>query len=99
MFMQERGLISGTGDAMFSPNTNMTRGMFVTVVGRICEADGEKIADRNCEFGDVKQDMYYAKYVQWAKENRELSGLPENRFRFIVEDALRFVQREIRRAS
>ncbi len=37
--------------------------------------------------------------VQWAKENRALSGLPEERFRFIVEDALRFVQREIRRGS
>ena len=37
--------------------------------------------------------------VQWAKENRELSGLPESRFRFIVEDALRFVQREIRRGN
>ena len=37
--------------------------------------------------------------VLWAKENRELSGLPEERFRFIVEDALRFVQREIRRGS
>lgn len=37
--------------------------------------------------------------VQWAKENRELSGLPEERFRFIVEDALRFVQREIRRGN
>lgn len=37
--------------------------------------------------------------VQWAKENRELSGLPEDRFRWIVEDALRFVQREIRRGN
>ena len=37
--------------------------------------------------------------VLWAKENRELSGLPEQRFRFIVEDALRFVQRELRRGS
>ena len=37
--------------------------------------------------------------VQWAKENRELSGLPENRFRWIVEDALRFVQRETRRGN
>ena len=37
--------------------------------------------------------------VQWAKENRELSGLPEESFRFIVEDALRFVQREIRRGK
>ena len=37
--------------------------------------------------------------VQWAKENRELNSLPEASFRFIVEDALRFVQREIRRGS
>ena len=37
--------------------------------------------------------------ILWAKENRELSGLPETSFRFIVEDALRFVQREIRRGS
>ena len=37
--------------------------------------------------------------VQWAKENRELNKLPETSFRFIVEDALRFVQREIRRGS
>ena len=37
--------------------------------------------------------------VQWAKENRELCGLPEDHFRWIVEDALRFVQRELRRGN
>ena len=37
--------------------------------------------------------------VLWAKENRELSKLPETSFRWIVEDALRFVQREIRRGN
>ena len=37
--------------------------------------------------------------VLWAKENRELSRLPEERFRWIVEDALRFVQRELRRGN
>ena len=37
--------------------------------------------------------------IQWGKENRELSKLPEERSRWIVEDALRFVQREIRRGS
>ncbi len=37
--------------------------------------------------------------VLWAKENRELSGLPETSFRFIVEDVLSFVRREIRRGS
>lgn len=35
----------------------------------------------------------------WAKENRQLSHLAETSFRFIVEDALGFVQREIRRDS
>lgn len=37
--------------------------------------------------------------VLWAKENRELSGLPETSCRFIVEDALAFVRREIRRGN
>ena len=37
--------------------------------------------------------------VQWAKENRELSGLPETSCRYIVEDALAFVRREIRRGN
>lgn len=37
--------------------------------------------------------------VLWAKENRALSRLPETGFRFIVEDALAFVRREIRRGN
>ena len=37
--------------------------------------------------------------VQWAKENRELSGLPETSCRYIVEDAHAFVRREIRRGN
>ena len=37
--------------------------------------------------------------VQWARENRELSRLPEDRGRWIVEDAMRFLQRELRRGS
>ena len=37
--------------------------------------------------------------VLWAKENRELSGIPEDNCRFIIEDALGFVRREIRRGN
>lgn len=37
--------------------------------------------------------------IQWAKENRELCGLPETGCRWIVEDALRFIQRENRRGN
>ena len=35
--------------------------------------------------------------VQWARENRELCGLPEDSTRWILDDALKFVQREARR--
>jgi len=37
--------------------------------------------------------------TQWARENRDLSRLPETGSRFIVEDALAFIRREIRRGS
>ena len=37
--------------------------------------------------------------VLWAKENRDLTGLPEKSTRFIVEDAKSFVARELRRGN
>ena len=35
--------------------------------------------------------------VNWAKENASLSGLRQNPIRYIVDDARKFVEREIRR--
>ena len=35
LFAASRGLLSGTSDTTFSPNTGMTRGMFVTALGRL----------------------------------------------------------------
>lgn len=35
--------------------------------------------------------------VSWAKENIQLSGLENHKVRFIVDDVVKFVQREIRR--
>ena len=37
--------------------------------------------------------------VQWAGENRKLSGIDETSVRWIVDDALKFVQREERRGK
>lgn len=37
--------------------------------------------------------------VAWAKENLRLSGLGDRRVRFIVDDVVKFVQREIRRGN
>lgn len=37
--------------------------------------------------------------VQWAKENAKLSGVEEENVRWIVDDCMKFVQREIRRGN
>ncbi len=37
--------------------------------------------------------------VQWAKENAKLSDIPDNSIRYIVDDCVKFVEREIRRGS
>ena len=39
------------------------------------------------------------KSISWAKENQSLSGLDEKPIRWIVDDALKFVQREVRRGN
>ncbi|MDO4501260.1 MAG: class I SAM-dependent methyltransferase [Erysipelotrichaceae bacterium] len=35
--------------------------------------------------------------VEWAKENRDLSHLTDSKIRYIVEDCLKFMRREVRR--
>ena len=37
--------------------------------------------------------------TEWAKENMHLSGLDDNKIRFIVDDCLKFVEREYRRGN
>lgn len=37
--------------------------------------------------------------VEWAKENAKLSGVENNYIRFLVDDCLKFVEREIRRGN
>lgn len=39
------------------------------------------------------------KVVAWARENQALSGLSDRPVRWIVDDALKFVQREVRRGA
>lgn len=79
-FMKAKGYISGTEVNKFSPDVSMTKGMFVAVLGRICEAEGVRIEEKPCQYSDVKDDMYYAKYAQWAKENSIALSSENGRF-------------------
>ena len=73
-----RGLFTGTSAASFSPNEAMTRGMLVTVLGRLCGADVSGYASG--AFDDVAADMYYAPYIAWAAENGLVNGTGNGAF-------------------
>lgn len=71
-------LFSGTSDTTFSPDTAMTRGMFVTVLGRL---SGEDVSSYSgAKFQDVGASQYYAKYIGWANARGIVSGATESTF-------------------
>jgi len=77
-FVTARGLFSGTSQDKFSPDMSMTRGMFVTVLGRLAEVDQNSYKDSS--FADVKLDAYYMSYIEWARKNNIVSGISETNF-------------------
>ncbi|QHI71667.1 DUF3783 domain-containing protein [Aminipila terrae] len=68
----EKGLFNGTSNQTFSPDTQVTRAMFVTALGRLAEADVENYQNPN--FLDVERDSYYEAYVNWAKDIGIITG-------------------------
>lgn len=67
--------MEGTSPTTFSPNNNMTRADFVTVIGRLSEKTGETIASSGSHpFTDVSSNAYYHKYVTWAYQKKIVDG-------------------------
>ncbi len=71
-FVTGRGYFSGTSDTEFSPDTGMTRAMFVTVLGRIEGIDSALYA--SSDFSDVNAEAYYGPAVKWASDNGIVTG-------------------------
>lgn len=71
-FAVRRGLFSGIDDKTFRPDGAMTRGMFVTVLGKLAGADVSGCTGSS--FGDVEAGAYYQNYVEWASKNGIVSG-------------------------
>ena len=73
-FVVENGLFQGTGDGKFSPGAPMTRGMFVTVLGRLDGVDKTSASYQKATFSDVSQNAYYGPYVAWASGEGIVTG-------------------------
>ena len=77
-FVVSHGLFSGTSDTTFSPDTAMTRGMFLTVLGRLANVDVDSYNESS--FNDVKSDAYYMGYIEWAIKNNIIKGIGNGNF-------------------
>ncbi len=66
----KKKLMVGTSDSLFSPNEKITRGEFITILGRLGKVDTKKyleVKDKNIEAG-----KFYTEYMNWAVENKLL---------------------------
>lgn len=77
LFVVERNLFMGMSETEFGPDGEMTRGMFVTVLGRLAGVD---VSGLTCTFTDVNPDLYYAPYIAFAQQNGIVLGISETEF-------------------
>lgn len=71
------GLMLGTSDTTFTPDTPTTRAMVVTTLYRI--AGSPKVTGENT-FSDVEAGSWYADAVLWANQNKIVLGYDNGKF-------------------
>lgn len=81
-------LLFGTSATTFAPQTTLTRGMYVTILGRLAGLNKDMYDPQKSEvnlkklskFKDVDPKSYYAPYVVWAVENGITQGRSDTTF-------------------
>lgn len=71
-YVYNNKLMSGITDTTFAPASNVTRAMFVTVLGRMDGVDVKSYTGNS--FKDVPEGQWYSAYVEWAVQNEIVSG-------------------------
>lgn len=77
-FALEQGFMSKNQYGEFTPNFPLTRGMFVTALGRLAGGTAEEVVPSG--FTDIPIDHYAAPYVTWAKETGIMNGVSADTF-------------------
>ena len=77
-YVKGAGLFNGTSAATFSPDGGMTRAMFVTVIGRM--ADAETGGYMQTGFTDADFDTWYGPYIAWASGKGIVNGVGDSMF-------------------
>lgn len=80
----EYGLVTGTGDGLFSPEVTMNRGSFVLILSRM--AGVAEDYEGQMSFTDVPAGKYYTSAVAWASEMGIVTGMTS--YIFAPEDTI-----------
>lgn len=72
------GYISGTSETTFAPDALVTRGQFVTILGRMVDADVSQF--KITQFEDVDITSWYGPYVEWARSTGIVNGVSSKQF-------------------
>ncbi len=76
-YVVANGIMEGTGEGTFSPNSTTTRAQLVTVLYRLA---GSPEVELTGQFTDVAEDQWYAKAVAWAYAEEITTGITETLF-------------------
>ncbi len=89
-YVSANGLFKGVTETTFAPNTAMTRGMFVTVLGRLAGVDVNDYS--SMRFSTINPSEWYAPYVEWAASTGLVNGYDADTFgeqdKITVEQAI-----------
>jgi hypothetical protein len=77
-FTYLNGLFKGTSATTFSPDMPLSRGMIITVIGRLHGVD--ESAHGGASFDDVEAGAYYSAYAEWGKQNGIVEGVGANMY-------------------
>ena len=76
-YVYDGGLMNGTTADKFEPNANLSRAMFITILGRLAGAETKE----SDVFPDIKKNSWYSGYVGWAVEAGVVKGYDDGTFK------------------
>jgi len=83
--LYDLGVVNGVGNNRFDPAGSLTRGMFVTMLGRALGGDATNAVspapDKKFPDVDYSPSSWYGRYVQWAVDKKIVNGYPDGTFR------------------
>lgn len=77
-YLYEAGIMNGTSDTTFSPDSLYTRAMFVTMLGRMSGVDPADYPDS--AFTDVPDGRWDTPYISWAADMGIVNGVGDGKF-------------------